>query len=193
MSAARGRPARPPLTAMRPAAVSRRAPSPLADAWAMPKSRSAQKQGLTSASVLSQRPNVPVGQPGARKGRDGPELPLDRVGIDAVLGELFAKRVAIDAEYLRSAQLVAAGLAEHSAKQGLFHESDDQVVEVGAVELTKAADALHQLALDDLLQRAVHARRCGGRHGPDRQVLGQDHAGGGQDHGPLDDVLQLPD
>src|SRR5205823_331129 len=79
------------------------------------------------------------------------------------------------------------------AQERLLDEAEDQRVEVGARLLAEAADALDQLALDDLLERRVSGDRRRRRHGPDRQVLGQDHAARGHDHRALDDVLQLTD
>ncbi len=44
-------------------------------------------------------------------------------------------------------------LAQHRPQERLLHEADDEVVEVGARLLAEAAHALHELALDDVLQR----------------------------------------
>src|SRR5437667_12171328 len=45
-----------------------------------------------------------------------PSEVLQLVGVDAVLGELLAQGVAVDAEDLGGADLVAGGLAEHRAQ-----------------------------------------------------------------------------
>src|SRR5262245_57889797 len=118
-------------------------------------------------------------------------LPRDPTRIDAVLEELFAQRVAVDAEDLRRPHLVARRLAQHRAEQGLFDETDHQVVQIRAGVLAQAADALDELALDDLLEGSVDVDRRAGRYRADRQVLRQDDAGGRHHHGALDQVLEL--
>src|SRR2546427_387141 len=76
-----------------------------------------------------------------------------------VLDELLPERVPVDAEDLRGAHLVAARLAEHGAQERLLHETQHQLVEVGARVLAEPTDALDELLLDDLLERRVHGDR----------------------------------
>ena len=70
--------------------------------------------------------------------------------------------VPVDPEDLRRAHLVAGRLPEHRAKQRLLDEADHQIVEVGARVLAQTADALDELALDDLLEGRVDGNRGGG-------------------------------
>src|SRR5262249_21006492 len=71
----------------------------------------------------------------------GPAAPrsvLEPARLDPVLDELLAERVAIDAEDLRRPHLIAAGLPEHRAQEGLLDQADHQIVEVGARVLPEA-------------------------------------------------------
>src|SRR5882672_9971630 len=78
-----------------------------------------------------------------------------RVGIDAVLFELLAKGIAVDAEELGGAHLVALGLAHDRAQERLLHQPHHEAVQVGRGVPAEPADALDHLLLDDLLQRGV--------------------------------------
>jgi hypothetical protein len=75
--------------------------------------------------------------------RTGPDalawLGLEPAGLEPVLDELLAERVAVDAEDLRRPHLIAAGLPEHRAQEGLLDQADHQIVETGAGVLAKAA------------------------------------------------------
>src|SRR5437764_11831938 len=82
--------------------------------------------------------------------------------VDPVLEQLLAQRVPVDPEDLRRPHLVARRLAEHRAEQRLLDEANHQVIEIGAGVLAETADALDELALDDLLERRVHGDRGGG-------------------------------
>src|ERR1700730_1373552 len=85
-----------------------------------------------------------------------------RVGIDAVLFELLAKGVAVDAEELGGAHLVALGLAHNRAQERLLHQPHHEAVQVGRGVPAEPADALDHLLLDDLLQRGVRLHACSG-------------------------------
>src|SRR4029453_17097466 len=113
-------------------------------------------------------------------------LGLEPARLDPVLDELLAERVAIDAEDLRGPHLIAAGLPEDRAEQRLLHQADHQVVEVRAGVLAEAAHALHELALDDLLERRVDGPRGPRRDRAEGQVLGPDDARRGHHHRALE-------
>src|SRR5713101_2319318 len=116
-----------------------------------------------------------------------------RVGIDAVFLELLAERVAVDAEELGGAHLIALGLAHDGAEEGLLDQPHHEAVQVGRGVAAEPADALDHLLLDDLFQRGVRLHPRGRRDGPDGEMLGHDHAARGHDHGALDHVLELAD
>src|SRR5262249_55151916 len=72
----------------------------------------------------------------APRGRSG------RVGIDAVLFELLAQGVAVDAEELGGPHLVALGLAHDRAQERLLHQPDHEAVQVGGGVAAEPAHAL---------------------------------------------------
>src|SRR5262245_17553585 len=74
-----------------------------------------------------------------------------RVGVDPVLLELLPQRVAVDAEELGSAHLVAPRLAHDGPEQRLLDQPDHQAVQIRRAVAAQTADTLLHLLLDDVL------------------------------------------
>src|SRR5260370_36327298 len=83
--------------------------------------------------------SISSGPPLAQAQRVGTGL-LDGVGVDAVLLELLAQGVPVDAEELGRAHLVALGLPHHRAQERLLHQPHHEPVEGGG---GVAAEARH--------------------------------------------------
>ena len=88
------------------------------------------------------------------------------VGVDPVLLELLPEGIAVDAEELGGADLVALGLAHDGTEQRLLDQADHEGVEVGGGMAAHTPDALVQLPLDDLLQVASGATPAAADTGP---------------------------
>ena len=74
-----------------------------------------------------------------------------------MLLELSPERIAVDPEELGGPDLVALGLADDGAEQGLLDQAHHQAVEVGGGMPAQAADAVVHRLLDSVLERGVGA------------------------------------
>ena len=75
--------------------------------------------------------------------------------LDAQIGNFFSQRVAIDAENLRGANLIAVGFLEREIDQRPFDPFDDERVEIVHVDAFGPAKIVFELMANDFFQRKL--------------------------------------